>query len=250
MGSSPLVVRCISLAGSDRRARMQEQLGAAPFDWAFFDACTAPPGDLPYDPERALARHGRRLTPGELGCFASHWALWDALIADPAHEVMLVLEDDLLINPVFFAAMEAVVEAARPYGYMRLYAKVPAGIRVEAPFLDRHVARFSGRAYGTQAYLITRETARAWRKSIREIVRPIDDEMDRYWAHGIPTRAVFPFPVMEVAYGSTIEAKRREGDPLTKPERLRWEAAKGWEKARRHWADLSARVLGYRGAAL
>lgn len=222
---------------------MKEQLDAAPLDWSFFDAWTGPPSDLPYDPKRAVAQHGRELTAGELGCFASHWALWDSLIRDEAHDVMLVLEDDLLLNPVFFDAMQTVAESAVPYGYLRLYAKVPAGIRLESPFLDRHVARFSGRAYGTQAYLITKDTARRWRKSIRELVRPIDDEMDRYWAHGIPARAVFPFPVMEIAYGSTIEAKRRRLDPLTKAQRLRWEVAKACEKARRHLADLQARIV-------
>lgn len=243
MAKRSLAVRCISLAGSDRRARMQEQLDATPLAWSFFDAHTSAPFDLPYDPRRAVAQHGRKLTPGELGCFASHWTLWESLVRDDAHDVMLVLEDDLLLNPVFFDAMETVVESAIPYGYLRLYAKVPAGIRLEATFLDRHIARFSGRAYGTQAYLITKDTARRWRRSIREIVRPIDDEMDRYWAHGIPARAVFPFPVMEIAYGSTIEAKRRQLDPLTKPQRLRWEVAKACEKARRHLADLQARIV-------
>jgi glycosyl transferase family 25 len=240
--ASQLTVCCISLAGSDRRARMKEQLDATPLEWSFFDARIGVPIDLPHDPARAVARHGRRLTSGELGCFASHWALWERLIADDAHDIMLVLEDDLIINPVFFDAMETVAEAARGYGYLRLYAKVPAGLRLETTFLDRNIARFSGRAYGTQAYLITKDIARRWRASIREIVRPIDDEMDRYWAHDIPIRAVFPFPVMEIAYGSTIEAKRRVLEPLSKTERLRWEAAKAWEKLQRHFADLRARL--------
>jgi hypothetical protein len=55
---------------------------------------------------------------------------------------------------------------------------------------------------------------------------------------------------MEVAYGSTIEAKRRHGDALTRPERLRWEAAKSLEKTRRHLADLRARVFGDSAPAL
>lgn len=241
-----LLIRCISLAGSDRRARMAEQLDALPFDWSFFDACTAPPTGLPYDHARTLARHGRELTRGELGCFASHWALWREVAAMGDDAVMLVLEDDILINPVFFAAMDRVAAAMRRYGYLRLYAKVPAGARYEGPFLDRHIARFSGRAYGTQAYLITAATARHWLGSIREVVRPIDDEMDRYWAHGVPIRAAFPFPVMEVDYGSTIEGKRRVATPLSKPQRLRWEWAKGREKAWRHLADLRSRVSGGR----
>ena len=239
-----LAIRCISLAGSDRRPRMAAQLDAAGLDWAFFDACTAPPHDLPYLPDRALAVHGRELTPGELGCFASHWALWKLVAAEDGPDLLLVLEDDLLLDPVFFSRLDAVAAAARRFGYLRLYAKVPAGMRLETSFLDRHVARFSGRAYGTQAYLIDRASAQRWLSSIPAIVRPVDDEMDRYWQHGIPIRSVFPAPVIEVNYGSTIEAKRRASAPLGRAQRMRWQGVKLGEKARRHLADLAARIIG------
>lgn len=237
-----LAIRCISLAGSPRRQRMAEQLDAAGLDWSFFDACTSLPDDLSYHAERAVAAHGRALTRGELGCFASHWELWKLAAASDGPEVMLVLEDDLLVNPVFFREMKQVAAAARPFGYLRLYAKVPAGMRLEAEFLDRHVARFSGRAYGTQAYLITPDTARRWLRSIREVVRPVDDEIDRFWAHGVPIRSVFPFPVMEVNYGSTIEAVRRTHEPLPLPKQLRWKATQSIEKVRRHLADARSRI--------
>lgn len=237
-----LAIRCVSIAGSPRRARMAEQLDAAGLDWSFFDARTTAPEGLRYDPARAVRRHGRELTPGELGCFASHHALWREVADDDGPDMLLVLEDDLIVNPVFFQQMGTVAEAARPYGYLRLYAKVPAGARLEAPFLDRHVARFSGRAYGTQAYFLTREAARRLLRSVKEVVRPVDDEMDRYWVNGLPICAVFPFPVMEVAYGSTIEGQRRVLPPLPRGQRLRWQMSKTVEKVRRHMADLAARV--------
>lgn len=233
-----LAIRVISLPGSDRRPRMAAQLDALGLPWSFFDARTTAPDALSYDPDRARIVRGRVLTKGELGCFASHWALWGELLADPEQDLLLVLEDDLLIDPVFFSRLDAAVTAMDGLDYLRLYAKVPAGLRKEGPFLDRHIARFTGKAYGTQGYLLTRAGAERFRASIRRVERPIDDEMDRFWAHGVPIRAIFPFPVMEIAYGSTIEGTRRALEPLRGADRARWLLGRALEKARRLRAVL------------
>jgi glycosyl transferase, family 25 len=234
--TKPPIVRVISLVGSDRRAAMAAQLDPLGIDWAFFDASTRPPESPVYDPLRARRDHGRELTPGELGCFASHMALWRLHTVAFADRTMLVLEDDLLLDPVFFSNLEAADAAFARFDYLRLYAKVPAGMHREGSFLNRHVARFSGRAYGTQAYMISPAGSRRFLSSITSVVRPIDDEMDRYWAHGLPTRSVFPAPVIEVQRGSTIEAVRREATALNTKERLAWSATKAMEKLRRHAA--------------
>lgn len=239
--TAPPIVRVISLAGSDRREAMQAQLDPLGIDWAFFEACTSPPEALPYDPSRARKAHGRELTPGELGCFASHVALWRLHLDQFADRTMVVLEDDLLLDPVFFGNLAAADAAFAQYDYLRLYAKVPAGMRLEAGFLNRHIARFSGRAYGTQAYMISPTGSRRFLASITSVVRPIDDEMDRYWAHRLPTRSVFPAPVIEVQRGSTIEAVRRESARLSARETMSFVAAKAAEKLRRHSADLGSR---------
>jgi glycosyl transferase family 25 len=238
-----LAIRVISLPGSvERRQRMRQQLDPLGLPWSFFDARTGAPETLRYDASRARVSRGRELTPGEIGCFASHWALWEWLVASTEHETLLVLEDDLLIDPVFFGDLPAVLEELRPYEYMRLYAKVPAGIRHEALFLHRHVARFRGKAYGTQAYFIKRAAASRFLGSIRCLERPIDDEMDRFWAHGVPIRAIFPFPVMEIQYGSTIEASRRVLAPLRGTEKVRWIAERVSERLRRQIAGLPGRA--------
>lgn len=228
-----IMLRVISLEGSPRRTQMARQLDPLGIDWAFFDACTHAPPTIPYDPARARRRHGRELTLGELGCFASHVALWQLIAESPDGDVLVVLEDDLLIDPIFFGRLDEAAAAFAPYDYLRLYAKVPLDIWREADFLKRHIARFKGRAYGTQAYMISPAGARRFLASIRTVERPIDDEMDRYWAHRLPTRAVFPFPVMEIDYGSTIEAKRRSPATLTRDERIAWTASRAVEKVRR-----------------
>jgi glycosyl transferase family 25 len=149
---------------------------------------------------------------------------------------MLVLEDDLLIDPVFFGAMDRVATEAARYGYLRLYAKVPRVMWREAAFLDRHVARFACETFGTQGYFVTKIVAAQFLRSVCKLVRPIDDEMDRYWAHGVLIRAIFPFPVMEINLGSTIEAARQEWPQLSPSEKRALFWNKNVERIRRNFA--------------
>ena len=137
MSNPNVAIRVISLLGSVRRARVIEQLDGLGLDWRFFDALVGPPPDIPYDAAKTRRRHGRELSQGELGCFASHRALWHQAAGDSAPDVTLVLEDDVLVDPHFFSNIGTVAAAASAYPYLRLYAKFPESISWESVFLDR-----------------------------------------------------------------------------------------------------------------
>ena len=140
-----VAVMVISLPNSERRAAIVEQFAKLGFDWQFFDALRTPPSDIPYDPAKARRCHGRELSPGELGCYASHRALWHIVAESASLKAMLILEDDVLLYPHFFSQIELVAAAAARYPYLRLYARYPENIWCEGRFLDRHIARFGGR---------------------------------------------------------------------------------------------------------
>lgn len=231
-------MRVISLRDSgERRDAMRRQLDAVPgLSWAFFDACAALPDDLPYDRDGARRAVRRELTAGELGCFASHAALWRWLAVAPPGTILVALEDDLIIDPQFFAALPAVC-AAVPADYVRLYAKAPVGAAVIGRAAGRHLVRYRGIAFGTQAYVMRRPAAEKLLGSIRRVVRPVDDEMDRYWAHKVPNLGLFPFPVIERTGPSTIEAARRGLAPPRWSE-LGWQSRRTAESLRRRWANL------------
>ena len=237
-------VRVISLSESTgRRAAMAAQLArVSGLEWAFVDAETAPPADLPYDDAGARRTIRRPLSRGEQGCFASHVALWRWLVAQPQGTILVVLEDDLIVDPDFFAELPAVCAAA-PVDYLRLYAKAPVGARVRGRVAGRHLVRYRGLAFGTQAYVLRQAGAARWLASISRMVRPVDDEIDRYWAHGVPNMGLFPFPVIERSGPSTIELARRQLPPP------RWHAF-GWqlrrlrESAWRRWANLQNDLKG------
>ncbi len=240
-GRLPAVaVRVISLPGSPRRDGMARQLDAIGLDWRFFDALTQPPPDIPHDPRRVLHAMGRPMSQGELGCFASHRALWREMAESPPARLMLVLEDDLLLDPHFFARMDDVAAAAERYPYLRLYAMLPGHLHPEDAFLERYVGRFTGRTYGTQAYFLRQDGASRLIESIRSVARPVDKELDRYWAHGLPIRAVFPFPVLELDNGSQIGLGRYDRQPLSPADSLAHRLTQVSERLRR----LPAAALG------
>jgi glycosyl transferase family 25 len=218
---------------------MADQLDKLGLPWSFFDARTTPPIDIPYD--EVLAGHlwGQPLTPGELGCYASHYELWKSVAAEDGPAALLVLEDDIWLDPTFFAHHEQLVEAAQRFGYLRLCATVPTALETEDKFLDRFVARVKGRCFGTQAYLMTRAPARRLLASVTKVIRPIDDELDRYWVHGVPNRVVYPFPVL-----GNFPIMASGGDMNRKPmqvkgaRRLVWKANRARDRLRRYIADL------------
>ncbi len=233
-----VAVRVISLRGSPRRSGMAAQLDAiAGLDWAFFDACEALPAELAHDPAATRRTIRRDLTRGEIGCFASHAGVWRDLAGQPADAALVVLEDDLLIDAGFFAGLDALAAAIPHIDYLRLHAKAPAPARVIGRVAGRHLVRYRGMAFGTQAYFLRQPAAARLAASITTITRPVDDELDRYWAHRITSLGVFPFPVLELAGPSTIESARR-GLPPAGWREPGYHARRAVESLRRRAANL------------
>src|SRR3546814_13027338 len=69
---------------------------------------------------------------------------------------------------------------------------------------SRAIVELVGLAYGTQGYAITLEGARRLVEHCRTVRRPIADEMERPWAHGLPNLALFPAPTPAAAVLSDI----------------------------------------------
>jgi glycosyl transferase, family 25 len=233
-----IVVISLPEAG-DRRARFAARAAGTSLPWRWFDARRALGPELEHDPEEAIVAKGRPLYPGELGCYASHYAAWTEFLESDADQ-LLVLEDDTIVDWGFLTKAAVVDLEAAGIVYLRLYAKRPCAFRTllqNAIERQRSVIEFLDRPLGTQGYLLTRAGARRLLPHCRRVRRPIDDELDRSWDHGIPTLCVFPFPVIEESTASGIEAAR--WDRFEMPARL---------KVRRYRMRLADRVLKLRRA--
>ena len=212
----------ISMAdAAERRSRFQDRARSATVPWSFYPARTSLHPALRYDEQDAIVAKGRPLRAGEVGCYSSHYAAWQDLQGDDTDQYV-VLEDDVIVDWTFVGKLAQVDLAQMGINYLRLYYKFPArAALVKENFLERarSIVELAGSAYGTQGYVITKAGARIFLDHCRVVTRPIDDEMDRTWVHGQPNLAVFPFPIIEEATGSTIGNTRF--DTFVVPEHLK-----------------------------
>jgi glycosyl transferase family 25 len=209
-------------ADRSRRARFEAVAADAPVPWTFFDARTAIAAPLQYDDRRARRTHGRTLTSGEIGAYASHYAVWGRLL-ESNQQQMIVLEDDVVVDWPFIAHLAALDFSAMGIPYIRLFTKIPARFRkLRSSFIDRYhyLIRFTSYALGAQAYIITRAGAEHFMRRATQVDCPVDTYMDKHWRHGVPNLALYPFPVFERFDASTIGETRFEKQPIPAADRL------------------------------
>jgi glycosyl transferase, family 25 len=212
-----------------------DELGTV--DWSFYDAQETLHPDLHYDENHAIITKGRPLTVGEIGCYSSHYALWQKLIGDEDADQYVVLEDDVIVDWRYLEAFTAQNHQVAGRDYIRLYYKKPVPLRIlQKGFMGRAtwLVELSGYCFGTQAYLLTKNGAKRFAEQCRIVNRPIDDQMDRSWIHNIPNLAVFPFPVIERCVDSGIGASRFDRYQIPSHLRLRRFFARNVERVR-YW---------------
>jgi GR25 family glycosyltransferase involved in LPS biosynthesis len=232
---SNLSIVVISLAGSLRRERASADLGLLDIPWTFFDALRVPAEGLPaYDEARAIRFWGRGLSKAEVGCAASHMSVMARLAASGTDESWtLVVEDDVVLDTGFdFRSLPDMCKAAE-IGYLRLYARHMARCKHVAWLDQRELIRFERAPMGTQAYLISSRAARGFIGSVTAISRPVDWEMDRFWANGLYNYALFPFPCLELTLPSSIAKAAESVRAPTTIDRAAWFAWKSKESALR-----------------
>ena len=214
--STSLKAKVISLASAvERRSAVFECLSQrTDLDWTFFNAL-GPHDDPPLGSceKDQISRFGRPLTVSEIGCFKSHYQiLLDHSLQDK-DAWLLVLEDDIWIDPSF--DIQEVLDFCNKnkIDYCRLFAKSYKPARVIGWISGfRQIIRFKTDPYGAQAYLINISGAKTIVSGLTKIVFPIDDELGRFWRHDLPPFSVFPFPVVERNAVSQIEAHRNQSN--------------------------------------
>jgi glycosyl transferase, family 25 len=213
---------------ADRRATFADRARGTTLAWRWFDARRDLAPGLTHDPDE------------ELGCYASHYAAWQQFLQTDAAQ-LLVLEDDTIVDWGFLETLLTFDLHAAGIAYLRLYAKRPCAFRPvmrDAVEQQRTLVEYFDRPLGTQGYLMTRQGAEQFVRHCRRVRRPLDDELDRSWDHGIACLGIFPFPVIEQSTASTIEPARFERFVIPGRLKLRRQAM----KMRDRWLKLRLRA--------
>ncbi len=159
-----------------------------------------------YCERRMLERTGRMLSPGEVGCFASHYRLWQ--ICAELGQAITVLEDDIVVAPDFASVLALAEDEIQRHRLIRLFAVTERRHAVLAhlasPF---HLIRYLKGPYGTQAYVLSPAGAKALIDKAAHWLAPVDRYLDSPWRHGIDIVAMKPFRVFNGGFESEIEQR-------------------------------------------
>lgn len=238
--NTPVVVISLKTA-EDRRAAFTQAAAGAAVNWRFFDAHTQPNG-IEYDDASAIKHHGRPLQAGEKGAYSSHMAVWRELVADRTADQYLILEDDVIVDWPAVSMLCQIDYRADGIEYLKLFYKFPSPYlprRRNWPAPGMYVIELYGKPYGAQGYFITKAAAQRFIDLYSHAVRPIDDQVDRFYENGIPNLSLFPFPLIEGYRPSTIGAARFEAKVASVSGAR---ARMAYDRARRKVAMLTARA--------
>lgn len=202
---SPAIVVINLDRDADRLAYMRAQLArlAAPFErFAAIDGAELPA------PMRSYFTPGAPLSRGEIGCYASHLAICQRIVARRVRAPVLVLEDDVALPSDLTELLTSLAAALPPrWDIVRLSYPTKRITRAVAPLAGgRELVRYSRVPTSTGAYLISRSGAEKF-LAPRPRTLPIDHDLRRVWAWDLATYGVAPTPIRANAFGgSTIDA--------------------------------------------
>jgi len=191
----------INLASSIQRrekvVRRLESLGVGYEIFAAVDGREVPhPLFSKYDEMKCLRHRRKGLSGGELGCFASHYLLWEKCVE--LDQPIVVMEDDVYITNAFTRAVEQTANLLDQIQYVRLagtslHRRPYKKIRNAGEFeLIDHIRGPSG----TLCYVLSPTGAKALLANAQTWYQAVDDYMDRYWVHGVDCYSLMPFSIL------------------------------------------------------
>ena len=243
----PPHIYVISLASAqDRRASMRKQLDPLGVPYTLVDAVHGKhtpnhPLFAHYNDKKRVWRRGAgsSLKPGQLGCFASHYLLWQQCVEQGLP--IIVLEDDAILQPNFMAFYNHAEQFADHYGLVWLHPSTKqdqkTGLKLETigPFNVRKFSKGFSQAAG---YLLTPQAAQALLNYSQEWLYPVDNTMDRFFDHGVESIGLDPVCIKhDLEFESAINADHTESQRST-ADRLRRELYSLKDNLARNWHNL------------
>jgi glycosyl transferase family 25 len=208
-------IHIISLANAEERRKEFTANAKTYLPWQFYDAHTSLTASMDYVANRAQIMGGRKLTPSELGCYASHFSLWQQLLNNDAADRYLIFEDDVIVDWAFIERLVALDDQEIGVNLLRLYyMKTVPTRKIKAQFIEVHeIVELRTMAFGLQAYLIDKVAAAKLVASLHDVIEPVDIAVESAWRHGVRNMCVFPFPIIHNLGKSQIGDTRWAAPP-------------------------------------
>ncbi len=186
-----------------RRASAVEEFKQTGIEFEFFDAVNGRDGTSKYfnSINKWLFRLNtlRDPLPGEIGCYASHRALWRTCVA--MNQAIVILEDDFQLAPGFATAIREIRNLTNAVGFIRLQSiekkrKPLKKLRPAAYEITscgrRKLLYVSDVPLCALAYAISPAAAASLLKASTILTAPVDKFLQQTWIHMTPICALDP----------------------------------------------------------
>lgn len=185
----------------DRRADITRRLTAAGIDYEIIDAVDGNELDLStlknrLHQDKFRAKYDRDMKRGEIGCFLSHYNLWQRIVKEQT-PFALVLEDDAEWDDDFLQTVRDVLQSKYYWNVVHLSKSDGVG-RIYSTLQtvgdNRKLARYKHPMGVTAAYLIDLDGAKKLLPQCYAITEPIDMQWLLYWQSNVYFYHVHPPP--------------------------------------------------------
>lgn len=222
---STLSVFVISLKRSqERRDSIAAQLSAEGIPFSFFDAIDGNDASnllfKKYDYNKRLwLTSGKMPSKGELGCYASHYSLWQQCVT--LNQPILVIEDDATICPQAGHTYTLIQQKIMEYGFLRLEDVGKSRIQLIEQTEDYSISHISNNFWGTRSYAIAPWAAAKLLAGSQRWSVPVDNYIGANFIHGMESYYLAPdFAEDTNQFGTTIQTADGHKTPLyRKPSR-------------------------------
>jgi glycosyl transferase, family 25 len=193
-------------------------------------------------------QYHRALSPGEIGCYASHLAVWRELLRSGEPSVA-VFEDDIEVAGPLAQVLEAIEHLPQPIDIVKLIGRRYEKVADRAPLCHgcdlityRRVPSLTG------GYVITRRGADKLLRRHPPFGRPVDVDLRHWWECDLVVLGVQPYPIREAesARRTTIPNRYGPADASMRAAKLRLQLQYSWL----NWRARHSRPAAAAGSVL
>lgn len=186
-------------SATDRRISAAKQLSNAGLTYKFFDALTGNQSWQPYfqsyDEQQYLINTGRTVTSGEIGCYASHRALWQKCV--DLNQPIMIMEDDFLLKENFRAAFHETEKLIARYGYIRLQNERKGKRKLVKSSGSFNLVYYTKMPHSLMCYALSPDIAKQFIENSIHLTAPVDVMIKKIWDHKQRLYGLLPYPVVE-----------------------------------------------------
>lgn len=173
----------------ERRQSIEKQFAELNLPFSFFNAVDGKLGHelfSHYDANKARRIGEIPLTPGHLGCYASHFLVWRRCV--DSGRPMIVLEDDaVLFREAFLRFLNQASRLPEDLECVRLFESKSRNRERMEVFENEGlaIAKFLRGHKSATGYYLTPSAAEKFLNYGERWAEPVDIEMDQFWANGV-----------------------------------------------------------------